>query len=168
MRYSWLTTSYSEYGEIDFERFVVQQWRVLSLRFVFGCAMAQKTPKRRAVKPKPYLSSDMKNRIQILGILSIIFGSFTLVLSNIPCMDHFTGGFYTAFILVSIGLGSVGAYYGIRFRAGWIVPVIGVVISLIAWLNQGRVNTLVDDRLRQISDEIKKDVVENVNSESDP
>ena len=130
--------------------------------------MAQKSPKRRTVKPKPYVSQDMKTRIQILGILSIVFGLFTLVLSNIPCMDVFTGGFYTAFILLSIGLGSVGAYYGIRFRAGWIVPVIGVVISVIAWLNQGRVNSLVDERIRQINHEIKKEVVENVNSESAP
>tara|TARA_B100000530_G_scaffold23982_1_gene15335 strand:- start:228 stop:479 length:252 start_codon:yes stop_codon:yes gene_type:complete len=83
-------------------------------------------------------------------------------------MDFFTGGFYTAFILLSIGLGSVGAYYGIRFRAGWIVPVIGVVISVIAWLNQGRVNSLIDEGIRQIKDEIKKEVVENVNSESAP
>lgn len=100
--------------------------------------------------PAPTASQGRSDGALILGILSIVMGSIALLLSNIPCLDFLTGGTFTSFVLISIALGAAGILMGIKANGGWIVPVIGVVISAVAWINQWRLNDRIDEGINEM------------------
>lgn len=100
--------------------------------------------------PTPPVNQGRSDGALILGILSIVVGTISLLLSNIPCLDFLTGGTFTAVVLISIALGAGGLLLGLKANGGWIVPTIGIVISAVAWINQARLNDRIEDDLNEI------------------
>ena len=97
--------------------------------------------------PTPPVNQGRSDGALILGILSIVVGTISLLLSNIPCLDFLTGGTFTAVVLISIALGAGGLLLGLKANGGWIVPTIGIVISAVAWINQARLNDRIENEL---------------------
>ena len=99
--------------------------------------------------PTPSVNQGRSDGALILGILSIVMGTISLLLSNIPCLDFLTGGSFTTVVLISIGLGAGGLMVGLKASGGWIVPTIGIVISALAWINQARLNDSLEGGLNE-------------------
>jgi len=99
--------------------------------------------------PTPPVNQGRSDGALILGILSIVIGTISLLLSNIPCLDFLTGGSFTTVVLISIGLGAGGLMMGLKASGGWIVPTIGIVISALAWINQARLNDSLEGSLNE-------------------
>tara|TARA_B100000686_G_scaffold93527_1_gene99970 strand:+ start:2464 stop:3105 length:642 start_codon:yes stop_codon:yes gene_type:complete len=99
--------------------------------------------------PTPPVNQGRSDGALILGILSIVIGTISLLLSNIPCLDFLTGGSFTTVVLISIGLGAGGLMVGLKASGGWIVPTIGIVISALAWINQARLNDSLEGSLNE-------------------
>ena len=99
--------------------------------------------------PTPSVNQGRSDGALILGILSIVMGTISLLLSNIPCLDFLTGGSFTTVVLISIGLGAGGLMVGLKASGGWIVPTIGIVISALAWINQARLNDSLEGSLNE-------------------
>ena len=99
--------------------------------------------------PTPPVNQGRSDGALILGILSIVMGTISLLLSNIPCLDFLTGGSFTTVVLISIGLGAGGLMVGLKASGGWIVPTIGIVISALAWINQARLNDSLEGSLNE-------------------
>ena len=99
--------------------------------------------------PTPSVNQGRSDGALILGILSIVIGTISLLLSNIPCLDFLTGGSFTTVVLISIGLGAGGLMMGLKASGGWIVPTIGIVISALAWINQARLNDSLEGSLNE-------------------
>ena len=99
--------------------------------------------------PIPPVNQGRSDGALILGILSIVIGTISLLLSNIPCLDFLTGGSFTTVVLISIGLGAGGLMVGLKASGGWIVPTIGIVISALAWINQARLNDSLEGSLNE-------------------
>ena len=99
--------------------------------------------------PTPPVNQGRSDGALILGILSIVIGTISLLLSNIPCLDFLTGGSFTTVVLISIGLGAVGLMVGLKASGGWIAPTIGIVISALAWINQARLNDSLEGSLNE-------------------
>ena len=99
--------------------------------------------------PTPSVNQGRSDGALILGILSIVMGTISLLLSNIPCLDFLTGGSFTTVVLISIGLGAVCLMVGLKASGGWIVPTIGIVISALAWINQARLNDSLEGSLNE-------------------
>ena len=99
--------------------------------------------------PTPSVNQGRSDGALILGILSIVIGTISLLLSNIPCLDFLTGGSFTTVVLISIGLGAGGLMVGLKASGGWIVPTIGIVISALAWINQARLNDSLEGSLNE-------------------
>ena len=99
--------------------------------------------------PTPSVNQGRSDGALILGILSIVMGTISLLLSNIPCLDFLTGGSFTTVVLISIGLGAGGLMVGLKASGGWIVPTVGIVISALAWINQARLNDSLEGSLNE-------------------
>ena len=99
--------------------------------------------------PTPPVNQGRSDGALILGILSIVIGTISLLLSNIPCLDFLTGGSFTTVVLISIGLGAGGLMMGLKASGGWIAPTIGIVISALAWINQARLNDSLEGSLNE-------------------
>ena len=99
--------------------------------------------------PTPPVNQGRSDGALILGILSIVIGTISLLLSNIPCLDFLTGGSFTTVVLISIGLGAGGLMVGLKASGGWIAPTIGIVISALAWINQARLNDSLEGSLNE-------------------
>ena len=99
--------------------------------------------------PTPSVNQGRSDGALILGILSIVMGTISLLLSNIPCLDFLTGGSFTTVVLISIGLGAGGLMVGLKASGGWIVPTVGIVISALAWINQARLNDSLEGGLNE-------------------
>ena len=99
--------------------------------------------------PTPPVNQGRSDGALILGILSIVIGTISLLLSNIPCLDFLTGGSFTTVVLISIGLGAGGLMVGLKASGGWFVPTIGIVISALAWINQARLNDSLEGSLNE-------------------